>query len=514
MTLVTASVMLGSLRPAAQAQLTPGTILVIDQQGGTGNLGALFRVDPVTGARTLLSDFGNSVQGPLGRLPFAVALEAAGTILVSNRDAGSGSQGALFRVHPGTGVRTLLSDFGVGAPDLLGLDPLGVALEASGTILVSNTQAGTDERGVLFRVDPVTGVRTRLSDFDCSAGCSTPQGPLGRDPTGVALEAAGTILVTDFTAGTSTRGALFRVHPATGVRTLLSDFGVGAPDLLGLDPIGVAVVPEPLNQPPSAAAGDDQTVARGTFVTLDGSDSVDPDGHTPLQFAWTFAQKPAGSVATLTAADTSTPSFTADSARNYTLRLVVTDTQGATSAPDEVVVSTVNSKPVAEAGLDQAVRVRGTTIHLDGHESYDPDGDPLTFAWTLLQTPAMSTATLSNATSSTPTFVADVPGGDYRIQLLVTDNFGAVSEPDTVLVSFANLPPVADAGDTQTVLVGATVVLDGRGSFDENGDPLTFRWSLTIQPDASQATLSNSSAPGPGLHGGSARLLHRQPHGA
>jgi hypothetical protein len=53
LTLVTASVILGSLRPAAQAQLTPGTILVIDQQGGTGNLGALFRVDPATGTRTL-----------------------------------------------------------------------------------------------------------------------------------------------------------------------------------------------------------------------------------------------------------------------------------------------------------------------------------------------------------------------------------------------------------------------------------------------------------------------------
>jgi hypothetical protein len=176
---------------------------------------------------------------------------------------------------------------------------------------------------------------------------------------------------------------------------------------------------------------------------------------------------------------------------------VVTDTQGALSAPDEVVVSTVNSKPVADAGLDQAVSVRGTSIQLDGTESFDPDGDLITYAWTLLQKPATSTATLSNATSSTPTFVADVPGGDYHIQLVVRDSFGAMSEPDTVLVSFTNIPPVADAGDTQTVRVGATVVLDGSGSFDANGDPLTFRWSLTITPDSSQATLSDPSAEAP-----------------
>jgi hypothetical protein len=404
-------------------------------------------VNPATGVRTLLSDFGSLTHGPLGGNPAGIALEADGTILVIDPSVGTDVRGVLFRVHPGTGVRTLLSDFGSPPHGPLGRDPWGVALEADGTILVidfnaSGVNVSFNGEGVLFRVDPGTGLRTRLSDFGCSAGCSTPhpQGPRGIDPTGVALEALGTILVSDFTAGTGTLGALFRVDPGTGVRTLLSDFGNSAQGPLGFNPIGVTVVPEPLNQQPIANAGPDQTVARGTFVTLDGSDSVDPDGHTPLQFTWTFAQKPAGSTATLTDADTSTPSFTADSAGEYTPRLVVTDTQGATSAPDGVVVSTVNSKPVAEAGPDQAVSVRGTTIHLDGTESYDPDGDPITFAWTLLQKPATSTATLSDATSSTPTFVADVPGGDYHIQLVVRDSFGAVSEPDTVLVSFTNIP--------------------------------------------------------------------------
>ena len=59
---------------SANAQLMPGDALVIDQAAGTGGLGALFRVDLTTGDRTLISDFGNAAQGPLGSLPIGVTL--------------------------------------------------------------------------------------------------------------------------------------------------------------------------------------------------------------------------------------------------------------------------------------------------------------------------------------------------------------------------------------------------------------------------------------------------------
>jgi hypothetical protein len=73
-----ASVILGGLLPAAWAQLNPGDILVSDQtDGGTGSAGALFRVDPAAGSRTLLSDFGNAAQGPTGVNPRGVAVVPA-----------------------------------------------------------------------------------------------------------------------------------------------------------------------------------------------------------------------------------------------------------------------------------------------------------------------------------------------------------------------------------------------------------------------------------------------------
>ncbi|HLH08284.1 MAG TPA: PKD domain-containing protein, partial [Terriglobales bacterium] len=55
-------------------------------------------------------------------------------------------------------------------------------------------------------------------------------------------------------------------------------------------------------------------------------------------------------------------------------------------------------------------------------------------------------------------------------------------------------PPVANAGPNQTVAVGTTVQLDGSGSSDPNGKPLTFQWSAVQKPAGSTATLSDPTA--------------------
>ncbi len=107
-----------------QSQTFPGDILVLDPTAGTGGKGALFRVDPTTGDRTILSNFG--VGANQGISPLGVAVEASGTILVIDSNAGTGGLGALFRVDPTSGERTLLSNFGVGANQ--GSGPQGVAV--------------------------------------------------------------------------------------------------------------------------------------------------------------------------------------------------------------------------------------------------------------------------------------------------------------------------------------------------------------------------------------------------
>jgi hypothetical protein len=196
-------------------------------------------VDPVTGFRTLLSDFGNAAQGPTGAHPQGVVLGLAGAILVVDMDASFGP-GRLFSVDAATGARTVLSDFANRTQGPGGFDPFDLALGPGGTILVTDPNASPTVAavGALFSVDAATGARTVLSDF-----ADRTQGPAGKRPLGVALEATGDILVLDSAGGTGGVGALFRVHPTTGLRTVLSDFGNGAQGVTGARPFGLALFP-------------------------------------------------------------------------------------------------------------------------------------------------------------------------------------------------------------------------------------------------------------------------------
>lgn len=254
-------------------------------------------------------------------------------------------------------------------------------------------------------------------------------------------------------------------------------------------PDDVVIVTAPGNTPPVADAGPDQTVALGSTVQLDGTGSSDADGDT-LTFFWTLSSLPPGSSAVLSDPTSPMPTLVADVAGNYVVELIVDDGQ-AGSLPDFVTITTDNTPPVADAGSDQTVAVN-TTVMLNGAGSSDADGDPLTYSWSLTP-PAGSTAVLSDPTAINPTFVADI-AGTYIAQLIVND--GSVNSlPDTTTISTSNTQPVADAGVDQTVDVDTTVQLDGSGSFDVDGDALTYSWSFSVNPGT--ASLSDPGSVNP-----------------
>lgn len=243
---------------------------------------------------------------------------------------------------------------------------------------------------------------------------------------------------------------------------------------------------------PVAAAGLNQLVHAGQLVTLDGSGSYDSSGHVPLTYAWRFTARPAGSTAALANPTSVSPTFTADVLGDYVVQLVVTNSVGQASSPATVTISTVNTPPVASAGPDQAITTIGATVQLNGGQSFDVDGDPLTYEWSFVSKPLTSAAALSNTKIVNPTFVADVHG-TYVVQLIVRDGWSQ-SAPAQVTISFENVKPVANAGLSQSTIVGHTVTLDGSGSHDANGDPLSYKWSFTAVPAGSTASIASPTS--------------------
>ncbi|BBL76617.1 PKD domain-containing protein [Methylomagnum ishizawai] len=246
---------------------------------------------------------------------------------------------------------------------------------------------------------------------------------------------------------------------------------------------------------PTAVPGPDQNPALGDTVTLDGSGSSDPRG-LPLRYSWSIAAAPTGSTASLSDPASAQPSLTPDQPGNYQIQLLVT-AGNAASDPANLTLTVANPPPVADAGGDQTAGV-GDTVYLDGSASYDAEDADLSYRWSLVQAPQGSQATLADADTDSPSFLAD-QAGTYQVQLVVNNGVvdSAPALANIVASAQADTPPVADAGFDQTAATGDTVYLDGSASYDPEGADLDYRWTFTQKPQGSQATLADADTDSP-----------------
>lgn len=151
-----------------------------------------------------------------------------------------------------------------------------------------------------------------------------------------------------------------------------------------------------------------------------------------------------------------------------------------------------NGRPIAEAG-DSITQPSDMPVVLSGSGSSDPDGHALEFHWSFDHVPDQSQVLSKNAPltpnhtgNSGTTFAPDVVGV-YVVRLTVTDELGLESDPDYVIVTIVepSTLPVADAGEDIVTEVGASVLLDGSGSYDPLAVPITYFWSLLDKPAGS-----------------------------
>ena len=252
------------------------------------------------------------------------------------------------------------------------------------------------------------------------------------------------------------------------------------------------------NAPPVADAGPNQTVDEDSPVTLDGSNSFDPDFGDTITYQW--IQTGGNPTVTLNGANTATPSFTAPNVgpggTSLTFELTVTDLGWLEDSDTTVVnVSFVNQPPIADAGPNQT-KEEETQVTLDGSNSSDPDeGDGIkSYRWSQTAGPKVK---LSNDTAVKPTFTAPNVAGSKSLtfELTVTD-FGSLKDTATTIVNVTgeNDQPTADAGPDQAKEEEIEVTLNGSNSSDPDDGIKSYRWSQTAGPPV---TLSNPQAKKP-----------------
>ena len=288
----------------------------------------------------------------------------------------------------------------------------------------------------------------------------------------------GSIITSPTTAATSVTALVQGVYV---FRLTITD-NLGA---TGFDDVQITVNPAP-NIPPTANAGPDQNITLPTnTVNLSGS-GTDPDG-TISTYLWTKISGPvAGTITNAAAAATSVTGLVAGI---YKFELKVTDNSGAIAvATMQVIVFAPNIPPVANAGLDQSITLPTNIAALAGSGT-DVDGTIVSYKWRQISGP--SAGVITNA-SNPATTVTGLAAGIYIFELKVTDNNGASATDNVqVTVNPDNIPPVANAGADQSLILPAAATLSGSGT-DVDGTIVSYKWRQISGP-ADKLTSPNTA---------------------
>ena len=242
------------------------------------------------------------------------------------------------------------------------------------------------------------------------------------------------------------------------------------------------------NEAPIAYAGEDQLVSEDSLVVLDGSGSADPDACDVLTHAWT---QTSGDAVSLSDPNSAQLSFDAP-ASSGTLVFELTVTDGEDDSTDSVTVVVDSNVPPATDAGDDATYHKEEQVTLDGNNTFDADGDPLTTLWT--QTAGPSPVTLSDPAALQPIYVAGCESGVWTFELSADD--GTVAVTDSVDITIANRVPQADAGGDRGVAASQFVILDASGSSDGDACDTIVSYTWT-QTGGGTVALSDPSAESP-----------------
>ncbi|AZH26006.1 PKD domain-containing protein [Haloplanus aerogenes] len=207
----------------------------------------------------------------------------------------------------------------------------------------------------------------------------------------------------------------------------------------------------------------------GEEITLDGSDSDDPDG-TIEQYQWRVRRGTEvmrkGTGATFTFSG---------SPGTYEITLIVTDDSGQTDKAGRSVTVEDSQAPTAAFDITPAEPVAGEEVTLDASESDDPDGAIQEYSWEIRQKPFQNPE-LDSGEVITRTFSK----GTYAVTLIVSDDDGKTGRTtETLTVAAGSKRPIAMFDVTPaSPREGDDITVDAGDSEDPDGTIEEYQWRI------------------------------------
>ncbi|MFM5781518.1 glycosyl hydrolase family 18 protein [Aeromonas caviae] len=215
---------------------------------------------------------------------------------------------------------------------------------------------------------------------------------------------------------------------------------------------GGTTPPDPVNKPPVANAGGDLSATGPAEVTLNGTASHDPESGV-LSYSWKQVSGPQASLLDATQAKARVALDAVSADINLVFELTVTDDHNLT-AKDQVVVTNkapqLNQPPVVTVPATATVE-SGKQVTINANAS-DPNGDALTYAWTV---PAGLTATGQNSATLVVTGPNVTNDTAYDLSLVVSDGSLDASASTRLTVKPASVGDECETTDPDAANVPA-----------------------------------------------------------
>ena len=169
---------------------------------------------------------------------------------------------------------------------------------------------------------------------------------------------------------------------------------------------------------------------QGETINLQGV-GVDPDNDS-LSYHWILVSKPSDSSAEFTSTNQQNTQLYLDAKGDYLVSLTATDNKLTSEPATQMIRAAVNHPPVITEVIYNTHVVAGYPTQLEVLAT-DPEGQPLTFEWRLVEKDPGTEGTFSAPTQSVTDFTPDLPGW-YTLEVSVSDGIQTSLLPSTFLI--------------------------------------------------------------------------------